>query len=371
MISAYIKEIKLSKKTTHYRYNQDNYTALEAITEAQKLAFAPILFQNTLILRDSGILALLDKAGKTGCSLEQITQKIDLSEYAIQLLLDVGLSSHIIYQTEDNYILGKIGYFLLHDTMTKINMDFTNNVCYQGITRLKESFMQNKPAGLSIFSNTETIYPILSKLPQKAKSSWFNFDHFYSSAAFKQVLQYIKNLHPTHLYDLGGNTGKWAIYCANQIPNLKVTILDLPEQTTLAKENIKLDNLTDRIDTYNINFLKAQKLPNQADVWWMSQFLDCFSPQQIIHLLKLINQHMKPNAKICILDNFWDRQAYEASALSLNATSLYFTAMANGNSRFYHSIHFIKYLQQAGFMIEQIIDNLGICSTLIICKKQQ
>jgi len=33
-------------------------------------------------------------------------------------------------------------------------------------------------------------------------------------------------------------------------------------------------------------------LPNQADIWWMSQFLDCFSEEQIVSILSLIHQHM-------------------------------------------------------------------------------
>lgn len=42
-----------------YGYHEDRLTALEAITEAQKIAFAPMLFQAALNLRDSGILAIL------------------------------------------------------------------------------------------------------------------------------------------------------------------------------------------------------------------------------------------------------------------------------------------------------------------------
>ena len=61
---------------------------------------------------------------------------------------------------------------------------------------------------------------------------------------------------------------------------------------------------------------------------------------------------MKPGARVCILELFWDRQSFEAASFCLNATSLYFTAIANGNSRFYHSKQMYQCLREAGFHVE-------------------
>ena len=36
-------------------YEHDPFSALDAITEAQRIAFAPMLFQTALCLRNSGI----------------------------------------------------------------------------------------------------------------------------------------------------------------------------------------------------------------------------------------------------------------------------------------------------------------------------
>ncbi|GBU09794.1 O-methyltransferase [Gammaproteobacteria bacterium] len=360
---------KNKNKTINYGYDRDSLSALEAITNAQKLAFAPMLFQAALNLRESGILTLLDQALKTGLSCTQITESCSLNEYAVQLLLDVGLSCHVVYQRDDLFFLAKTGHYLLHDTMTRVNMDFTQDVCYEGMFHLKKALETETPVGLSVFGNWETIYPALSKLPKKAQDSWFAFDHFYSSAAFDSAFKHISILKPKHIYDVGGNTGKWALCCVKNDPDVVVTILDLPQQTSIALTNISKEGFSERIKTYPVDLLKATKLPDQADIWWMSQFLDCFSEDQIMHILTLIHQNMKDNSRICILETFWDRQPYEAGALSLNASSLYFTCMANGNSRFYHSRVFYACLHKAGFNIEQDIDGLGIGHTLLICNK--
>lgn len=350
-------------------YENDTLTALEAITEAQRISFAPMLFQTALCLRRFGILEFLDQQNKQGATLEEITASVDKSEYAVSVLLDMGLSGRIVTLKGGKYYLAKVGYFLLHDKMTRVNMDFTQDVCYQGLFDLDNSLLEGKPAGLAVFGDWPTIYPALSLLPEQAKKSWFAFDHFYSDAAFNTVLPLVFAHNPKRIYDVGGNTGKWAIRSCQYNQDVKVTILDLPEQIALAKENIASHGLSERIDFHPVNMLSNAELPNEADVWWMSQFLDCFSPEQITQMLTRVAKTMKPGAKLCIMELFWDTQRFEAAAFSLNAISLYFTVMANGNSRFYSAENFRSYIEQAGLKIETQQDNIGLGHSLLICSK--
>ena len=351
-------------------YEQDPLGALDAISEAQRIAFAPMLFHTAINLRDSGILAYLDNQGKQGATLSAIAINNTLSEYAVSVLLDMGLSGRIVLQRNEFYFLTKLGYFLLHDEMTRVNMDFTRDVCYQGLIHLSQALHDGKPSGLQVFGDWPTIYPALSQLPEPARSSWFAFDHYYSDSAFNAALPLVFALKPQHIYDVGGNTGRWAQRCCQYNANVHVTILDLAEQIELATPQIAAAGLSERVNFYAVDMLSDAPLPKEADVWWMSQFLDCFSAEQIVTMLQRVAAVMQPNARLCIMDLFWDVQKFEAAAFSLNASSLYFTCMANGNSRFYSAEKFKDYLTQAGFEIERQIDNLGLGHSLLICKKR-
>lgn len=353
-----------------YGYDKDSLSALEAITEAQRIAFAPMLFQAAVNLRNHGILSYLDKCGNQGAILDDITSETSLNRYGVELLLDVGLSGRIVIRRDDRYFLAKIGHYLLHDAMTRVNMDFTHDLCYQGMSHLSESLQQNRPAGLKVFGDWSTIYPALSLLPTSARESWFAFDQYYSDAAFEDAWPHISNLKPRHLYDIGGNTGKWAMRCCDHDSELRVTILDLPGQIALCGENIRKSGKSDRIDCIPVDILTEVPLPGEADIWWMSQFLDCFSETQIVAILKKIAGAMKPTARVCILETFWDCQQWEAGAFALNASSLYFTCLANGNSRFYAASRFLPLLGQAGFDVVRQIDKLGKGHTLLVCKKR-
>ncbi len=112
--------------------------------------------------------------------------------------------------------------------MTRANLDFTADVCYAAMMHLSDSIKESKPAGLVELGDWETIYQGLSQLPTAAKESWFNFDHFYSDRSFPLLLKRVFAKKLKRLFDIGGNTGKWAQQCCAYDPDVNVTIIDLP-----------------------------------------------------------------------------------------------------------------------------------------------
>lgn len=351
------------------KQNIDPYNAFEAKTAAQELSFAPIVFQAARTLRDLGILAELDKAGEQGLSAPEIVQATGVSEYGVKVLLDMAISAHIVLWNKPNYSLANMGFFLLHDGMTQANMDFTADVCYAAMMHLTESIKEGKPAGLKELGEWETIYQGLSQLPEKAKESWFKFDHFYSDRSFPILLKEVFSQEPKHIVDIGGNTGKWAMQCCGYNSDVEVTIVDLPQQLNVAMKNVADNGFAQRVHPFPANMLdKSQALPEKADVWWMSQFLDCFSPMEILTILRNVRSQLTPDSTVYILELFWDAQKYDAASFSLNATSLYFTCLANGNSRFYRSEDFLEIVEESGLEVVERTDDIGLGHTLLKLK---
>lgn len=354
-------------------YNKPHQiSAFQAKFEALKLSFAPVVFQASYALLKLGVLAELSKHGEAGATAPVIAQNLNLSEYGVKVLLDVGLSCHLVWlKNEETYILDKIGTFLLSDHMIQVNFDFIQDVCYQSLYFLLDSVKTGKAEGLQVFGDWKTIYPALSSLPPQAKSSWFNFDHYYSDKAFPHVLSLIFAQPIKTLMDIGGNTGKWALQCLHYSPEVVVTIVDLPQQLSIATENIRLEGFSSRLNTYAADMLQANVvLPIGQEVIWMSQFLDCFAEAEILTILKNVAKAMTLNTTLYILELFWDRQSFEPAAFSINCTSIYFTALANGNSRMYHSKDLIKLLHQANLYVDNDIDEIGAGHTLLCCKKK-
>ncbi len=347
-------------------FNKKDLTAIQAQYEAQKIAFAPIIFQVAKVSRDLNLLQTLAEY-KCGLTHDELVQKTNLSSYAVKVLCETLLSANIVYIENDKLFLSKIGFFLNSDKMTITNMNYNHYVNYEGLFYLEDSIKNEKAEGLKVFGEWETIYPALSSLPQKAKESWFEFDHMYSDSGFSEAIKILNALDPKFVLDIGGNTGKFAIQFSKTNPEIEITIMDLPQQIKLAKQNIYENNLTN-ISTYEGNILLEDTIPKNFDIIWMSQFLDCFKEEQIIAILKKVKKSMNETSQICIMEPFWDRQNNETAAFCVINTSPYFTAMANGYSKMFNYVDFSKLLEKAGLEVIECIDNIGLCQTIIRCK---
>ena len=294
------------------RYAKERFTAVQAQRLAQEIAFGPVVFQVSRLMLKFGIFRLLSD-NREGLSLEQISQKTELSRYAAQVLLEASLTIGTVLVKDDQYILAKAGWFLLNDEMAQVNMNFNQDVNYKGLFHLEEALLNGRPEGLKELGNWPTIYEGLSDLPGQAQKSWFGFDHFYSDNSFDQALEIVFSHSPRTLLDVGGNTGRWATKCVQYNEKVEVTIMD-------------------------------------------------------ISILSRAAQSMSAEGRLYIMETFWDRQKFETAAYCLTQISIYFTAMANGNSKMYHSDDMTRCIQESGLEIEEIYDNLGLGHSIVKCK---
>ena len=354
------------------KYTRDSMNARDAQRLAEFIAWGPMVFQVSRLMVKFGILERLRDKEMT---LQEIADAAGLSEYAAKVLMEASLSvGTVIINTEtDRYSITKTGWFLLNDPATRVNLDFNHDVNYEGFFRLEESLKEGRPAGLEHFGSWPTIYEGLSSLPKQVQDSWFGFDHFYSDHSFDLALPIVFERNPRKIMDVGGNTGRFAQRCVAYNPEVEVTIVDLPQQIGLMRKATADDPNAVRIHGFGTNMLDdANQFPADLhpDAIWMSQFLDCFSEPQILSILKRAAKVMDGNTRLFIMETFWDRQRFEPAALCLTMTSLYFTVMANGNSKMYHSDDMIRLIDQAGLAVETIHDSLGQGHSIVVCKKK-
>lgn len=355
------------------KYAHEQQTALEAQRRAQEIAFAPVVFQVSRLMLKFGILEYLSDH-RQGATQTDIVKQTGLSEYAVQVLLEASLSIGTVLVDKDKYTLSKAGWFLLNDRMARVNLDFNHDVNYLGMFRLEESLLHGKPEGLKVFGDWPTIYEGLSSLPEQVRKSWFGFDHFYSDGSFDEALKIVfgGGRKVRRLLDVGGNTGRWAMRCVEYDKEVRVTVMDLPQQLEMMRAQTAGKAGAERIDGYECNLLdeRAAFPDTHFDIIWMSQFLDCFSEQEVTSICRRAARAMGPETRLCIMETFWNRQRFETAAYCLTLTSLYFTAMANGNSKMYHSDDMKRCVEQAGLEVEEVVDGLGLGHSVMICKKR-
>lgn len=359
---------------------------LENLLEAQKIAFAPFIFEACASALSSGLLAALARSPE-GLSEVALQAETKLSPYAVRVLLDLLAPAGVVERVErvekaDNaeaallWRSTPVADLLLFDDMTRANFFFTKDVNYEALAKLDASLTEGRPAGLAAFdSSWKTIYPHLPELPEAARKAWFGFDHFHSDRAYEAALGVLALTRDfKHLVDIGGNTGRFTHRFLFKNPQARATVVDLPVQTEAIPTREELQDVVDRIDTFSIDWLTDAelKVSPQADLFWMSQFLDCFSEDEAVSILVRTKAAMKAskasgkNPVLAVLEPVVDEQRHAAAELSLAATSLYFTAVANGNSAFFRGDMLRTIFMRAGFAIRSEVPNLGISHTLFL-----
>ena len=357
------------------KYTKESLSAREAQRLAEFIAWGPVVFQVSRIMLKWGILDLL-RNFDDGLTRQEICEQTGYSDYSVKCLLEASLSiGTVLVDVDTNkYSLSKTGWFLTNDPMVRVNIDFNHDVNYEGWFHLEESLRNGKPEGLKHFGPWSTVYEGLSSLPRHVQDSWFAFDHFYSDSSFPEALKIVFDQHHVKsLYDVGGNTGKWALQCVGYDSDVEVTILDLPQQIDLMRQHITGKAGAGRITGYGIDLLDSSvSFPQRdggLDAIWMSQFLDCFSMEQIVDILRRAKAVMTPETRLFIMETLWDRQRFEPAAFCLTMTSLYFTAIANGNSKMYNTEDLQQCIVAAGLSVEAIHDHLGLGHSVVVVKK--
>ena len=345
---------------------------LQAFEKAQSIAFAPFVFQAVAAAKDCGLLQALGESDSP-LPVSALAQKVALSEYAVTVLCDILESSEVIERDENHaYRLSRVGECLIYDQMTEVNFDFSNLVNYAPLKHTLKALQSGKPAGLKEYDETwTTIYPHLKDLPQKSRRAWFAFDHFHSDSAYQAALNILKDRQVRYFVDIGGNTGRFTKKALATWQDSRACIVDLPEQIGLMRQNTNLKSLQNRIDTVPINWLDPDAQPlikEKVDLIWMSQFLDCFSRAEAVSILKRVKNLARQNgATVAILEPLVDHQRNRAVTLSIACSSLYFSCLANGNSKFFSSEELRGIIDESGLVVESVHEPIGVGHSLYIC----
>ena len=348
------------------KFSPERQTAFAARFEAQKIAFGPVVFQCVRYAWKRGMLQALADTGHSGLTIADMSASGRWTEYALKVALESCLSAGVVSLRDGAYVLDKVGFCMLTDSITQVNLDFMHDVCYQGLFDLDRSLDSEQPLGLAALGDWPTLYQGLSALSEPAKGSWFAFDHHYSDTSFPEIFPDVFATAPRRIMDIGANTGKFASAALAYHAGVELHLVDLERQLAVADQTLTDAGVRERAHLHACDLLDdAAPLPAGMDLIWMSQFLSCFSEPAIASILRRVALALGPNGQVLIMDTFWDRQQYDIAAYCLINTSPYFTAMASGNSKIYQSADYIRLAQAAGLELLTTRDGIGYCHSLL------
>jgi len=124
----------------------------------------------------------------------------------------------------------------------------------------------------------------------------------------------------THLLDLGGGPGTYAIHFCLNNPGLRAAVYDLPTTRPFAEKIIRQFNLSDRIDFRDGNYL-TDPIEGHYDAAWLSHILHGEGPEECRMIIQKAVDALEPQGTIIIhefiLNNRMDGPLFPA-LFSLN-----------------------------------------------------
>ncbi|MGD1032467.1 MAG: methyltransferase [Opitutaceae bacterium] len=125
--------------------------------------------------------------------------------------------------------------------------------------------------------------------------------HDLNSRASVKLVREIQPLPFRHLLDAGGASGTWTIAFLRANPKGRATIFDLPHVIPMARRRLRRLKLAGRVRLVAGDFFR-DKLPEGADLAWISAIVHQFTRRQNRVLFRKVFQALEPGGRIAIRD---------------------------------------------------------------------
>jgi precorrin-6B methylase 2 len=168
----------------------------------------------------------------------------------------------------------------------------------------------------------------------------------YARLRGKEVLRFLDLSGKRTMVDIGGGLGTYAILFAQQWPDLKVTVFDLPEVARAAQENVATSDVADRISVQAGNYHDDAIGDEQYDVAFISDTLHQETPEGCMKLLNKTYDALEPGGQLVVQAMFLNEDRVSPRwpvMVSLNLLVLY------GTGRAYTVDETTRFVESAGF----------------------
>ena len=139
--------------------------------------------------------------------------------------------------------------------------------------------------------------------PRSEESTKAFIAAMHKNASFRagRTIDFIDLNRITHVLDLGGGSGAYAIAFAKKNPEMKCTVFDLPSVIPLTKEYVSEAGVADQVD-YVSGDMSQDDLGSGYDLVWISAICHMWGEAENQDLIQRSFQSLNPGGQIVIQD---------------------------------------------------------------------
>lgn len=239
----------------------------------QEVAYA---FQKSKTLLTACDFDIFNIIGDSGFSAEKIAKKIGTNTRATERLLNALVSLEFLEKKD-------MKFYNSEETLSHLvhgGTEFIGNLEHIAATwdtwsQLSETIRTGKPIH----------YKSLDEKDEKWIENFASAAYWRSSLEAPGIVKLINLKNVRNVLDLGGGKGAFAYEFAKAVPDIHITIFDIPQITKFADENIAKWEMQDKISTVSGNFM-TDDIGKGYDMIFISQVLQLNSIWDNVRLLQ-------------------------------------------------------------------------------------
>jgi ubiquinone/menaquinone biosynthesis C-methylase UbiE len=306
------------------------WTANDILTMARSYQYACVL----TAAADLDVFAILSDGAK---SVDEAAEAMSADPRGTRILLDALAALELLEKTGDRYgVSDAIRALLTADSQhTVLDMVRHQGSCLRRWAQLEYVVKRGEPA--------ERIVSVRGDDADRA--AFIGAMDDVNKSVADQVVRDLMPIEFTHLLDLGGASGTWALAWLRAKPEARATVFDLPHVEPMAKRRIGANGMTDRI-TFVAGDFTADPLPDGTDLCWISAIVHQNSAKENRVMLRKVHEHLAPGGRVLIRDAVMDETRTSPAYGALFAVNM-LTGTPGGDTFTFDELRAM--LEDAGF----------------------
>ena len=281
-------------------------------------------------------LDLFTLLSETPTTAEDLSRQSGLSERGLTMLLDALASLDLLQKKKGLYFTTAFSSEFLSKTSVKYmgHIISHHHHLVESWSRLDVSVLSGKP-----------VRNRLSHEPSDGERESFLMGMFnMAMLTAPMVVPQIDLTGRSHLLDLGGGPGTYAIHFCIHNPAMKATIYDLPATRQFAKETISRFSMQQRIDFQSGDF-QDDVIVGQYDVAWLSHVLHGEGEEGCSNMLQKSVAALEPGGLLLVQEFILDEDRTKPVFPALFSLNM---LLGTSNGKAYTEGEIVLLLQKAG-----------------------
>jgi predicted O-methyltransferase YrrM len=310
--------------------------------------------QPMLAAAEIGLFETLTESGK---SASQLADALDTDPRATELLLNALTALGVLDKRDDTFSIpeGLVPLLTGSEETAVLPMIRHHTTCAHRWDTLAEVVRTGRPvhdAAPAPRTETELRAFILAM-------------HVVGRDVADEVVAAVRPDRFRRVLDVGGASGTYTIALLRAVPEIRVTLFDLPDVVGMARERLRKSGLLDRVELTSGDFY-IDPLPGGHDLVLLSAIIHQNSPAQNRALYEKCLDSLEPGGSVVIRDLLMDESHTEPPGGALFALNM-LVATEGGGTYSYEEIR--SDLESVGFVDVELIQRSMWMNGLVAARR--